>query len=302
MSNVVENLIAEFGIKHHLTPAFYLNNPIGVEIEIKWRDYFPQLWEKYLKNSPYSSLSLEKQTELTKECNKEEEILLPKLNKTITCGIPRGSDKYWEFAFNPSYNVSELIDQVETLQKTGLIPKGNHSLHVTLGNMKLTEDAYYLLLLLELHYINEDRIMSAFNKQNQKISASWARKGMGGLFLKDARELAFNSSCAIELRTLELSKNHSIKEVLLKTCFWSEIIIDKQNQITNSKVDIWNQLLFEMKQIVKSYNLTDENWKKPNIDPTVWLSYVNSFSTIKKEIIELEYAIVNKSSQKNKIR
>ena len=144
--------------------------------------------------------------------------------------------------------------------------------------------------------------MSAFNKQNQKISASWARKGMGGLFLEDARELAFNSSCAIELRTLELSKNHSIKEVLLKTCFWSEIIIDKQNQITNSKVDIWNQLLFEMKQIVKSYNLTDENWKKPNIDPTVWLSYVNSFSTIKKEIIELEYAIVNKSSQKNKIR
>lgn len=302
MNNVVENLIKEFGVEYTPTPSFYLNNPIGIEIEVKWRDYFPHLWEKYLKDCAYLDLSLEKQKQLTNECNKEEELLLPKLNKTIICGIPRGSDKYWEFAFQPTYNVSEIIEQVEILQQMSLIPKGNHSLHITLGNMKLTEDAYYLLLLLEVSYINEDRIMSAFNKQNQKISASWARKGMGGLFLKEARELAFNTSCAIELRTLELSKNNNIKEILLKACFWSEIIIDKQNQIPNSKINLWNQLLFEMKQIIKSYKLTDENWKKPNIDPIVWFSYVNCFSQIKQKILTLESKIDYTSSQKNKIR
>lgn len=272
---------------HAGTPEIYAVNSIGVEIEVKWRDYFPTLWEKYLKNSSYQQLSETDKYLLTQECNQLEKILLPKLEQTIQCGIPKGADKYWEFAFNPVTKLNLIIDQIQLLQVNHLIPEGRHSLHLTIGNMKISKDVYYLLLILELLTCDIERIQSGFNKDNAKMSAAWGRKGLGGLFQKEARELKHNCLVAVEMRTLELTSEISIKDLLIITSYYADIIIDKQNNISNSLIPMWNNLLKQIKNILIQNNLADENWKKPNLSPNYWHHYIQSFPLLKEQIIEI---------------
>lgn len=262
---------------------------LGIEIEVKWRYYFPQLWEKYLNNSSSPQLSQEKQDSLTQECSLLEKILLPKLALTEQCGIPKGQDKYYEFAFPPVKNIYILNSQLEILKKENLIPNGNHSIHITIGNLTANKDTYYLLLMLELLMCSKERIASAFHKENKALSSTWARKGMGGIFVKEARELEHNCLTAIELRTLEINDQTDILFILKLTSIISDIIYDKSKNIYNPNNILWNEWLDKTQNVLTEENLIDINWKKPNLLPEYWHNYINKFDRLKEKINPLTF-------------
>lgn len=281
---IANKLHQKFPCHIQTSPEFLVKNPLGLEVEIKWRHFFPTLWEKYLAYTPYQQLSVEQQEALTQECNILEQELLPKLEKTISCGIERGADKYWEFAFEPATKINLITQQVEILSEHNLIPAGNHSMHITVGNMRATKDSYYLLLLLEMLSCSKERIQNGFNQNNHKQSAAWGRKGYGGLFEKEARELKHNSQSAVEFRTLELNSTTNLYTLLQTTGTISDIIIDKQNKIYNPQIHTWDKFVSDSQEILKQLNLNDVNWQKPNLTPHYWEKYISHFDDLKKII------------------
>lgn len=276
--------------------------PIGIEIEVKWKYYFPELWDKYLKHTQYKDLTISRQEELTKECTEQEKTLLPKLKATEECGIERGADRYWEFAFGAVTDVGITIKQLSVLQDQNLIPTGNHSLHMTIGNLKGNKDSYYMLLLLEILFGNKERIESAFHKENDKLSNTWARKGMGGLFEKQSHELKYGYQNAIELRTLEVTPDTNIAQLLCLSSYVADIIYDKMQKKENKNIKHWEKWLYETQNILIKKNLIDVNWKKPNLTPEYWLNYIAVFDEIKLEIgnlyIDILQPLVNDKIQK----
>ena len=283
----IENLTQCFPTLLKRYEPYFAQNPIGLEVEVKWRDYFPGLWNKYLADTPYKMLAPELQKALSEECTELEKSLLPALELTQSCGVPKGADKYWEFAFAPVTNIELVCTQIDILQFHNLIPPGQHSLHMTLGNMRESKDSYYLLLLLELMTCDTKRIMTAFHKENHKLSASWARKGLGGLFVKEERELQHGAKEAIELRTLELTGHYNLYPFLKITSILSDIIINKQKKIPDMRVHAWNEFRHVAESLLKEKGLADENWKKPNLSPHYWQHYVEQFETLKEQLLPL---------------
>lgn len=288
---VLTNLEKEFNLQSQINHVWQGIAPIGIEIEVKWRDYFPELWDKYLKNTTYKDLSDNDKKSLTEECSKLEEVLVPKLNATVDCGLEKGADKYWEFAFGPATQMDLMVGQVNVLQQANLIPSGSHSLHLTIGGLNGNKDSYYMLLLLESLYSTGERIKSAFHKENAALSGTWARKGMGGLFVKDKNDLKHGYETAIELRTLELSDKHNIEDIVYLSSFLSDIIYIKKGQDSvlkesySNKITMWNNFVSKSSEILENYGLADKNWKKPNLSPEYWLQYISVFNTLSEEII-----------------
>lgn len=257
---------------------------LGIEIEVKWKHYFPTLWEKYLKNSSYNNLSAENQTALTHECSELEKYLLPKLALTEQSGIQKGQDKYYEFAFPPVKNIYLLNSQINILKKENLIPIGEHCIHITIGNLTANKDSYYLLLMLELLMCSKERIASAFHKENKALSSTWARKGMGGIFVKESRELQYNCSHAIELRTLEINNDTDLLYILKLTSLISDTILNKNRNIKDDNTYFWNNWITKVQTILNEENLIDTNWKKPNLTPEYWHNYIDKLDVLKKKI------------------
>lgn len=290
---VLTNLEQQFNVQSQINHVWQGICPIGIEVEVKWRDYFPELWEKYLKNSAYKDLSPIDQQCLTQECSQLEKILLPKLNATVNCGLEKGADKYWEFAFGPATQMNLMVGQVNVLQCANLIPSGSHSLHLTIGGLTGNKDSYYMLLLLETLFSTKDRIKSAFNKDNANISGTWARKGMGGLFVKDKNDLKHGYETAIELRTLELSDQNNIEDIIYLTSFLSDIIYAKKqnntvlNQSYQEKINIWNNFVNKSAEKLENYGLSDKNWKKPNLSPEYWIQYIDLFEKLSDNVKQI---------------
>lgn len=282
---ILHNLCQHFKQDMPTIQTWQSDITIGIEIEIKWSAYFPQLWEKYLKTSSFKNLSFNDKEALSKECTGLETVLLPKLQATQACGLEKGQDKYYEFAFPPIHNVYLINAMIQSLRAENLIPLGEHSLHLTVGNLPVCKDTYYLLLLLETQACNAQRIASAFHLENASLSATWARKGMGGLFQKEARELKNDASCASEFRTLHLTENTNVIQILKDTSIISQAIIDKRQGIETKEVLAWNRWLEKAKEVLNFYSLADENWKKPNLTPQYWRAYMLHLENIKEMLL-----------------
>lgn len=251
--------------------------PIGIEIEVKWRDYYPDLWEKYLSKNKYANLSELEKESLTEECTKRELILYEKLNKIAQCGISKGGDKYWEFVFEPVTNLELLDRQIRILQEIGALPDGRHSLHITIGGLKACKDVYYMLLVMEILMCSQERILSAFNKDQPKCSATWARKGMGGIFEKCAKELKHGYENAVELRTLELSADMDLYSDMKWLVSMLNTIQEKKQGLSTIKVEQWNKTVEKISQKLSDCYCEDKNWQKPNLDPASWQNYAHNF-------------------------
>lgn len=82
---------------------------IGIEIEVKFQSYFPEIFDKYFKNKKYLQFTEQEKENITNEISITEKDILKNLNKTIELGIPKGNDAYWEFAFNPVNNLTDVL-------------------------------------------------------------------------------------------------------------------------------------------------------------------------------------------------
>lgn len=300
MNNQAQDILNKLQDRFNYYPSSNNNYqalcPIGIEIEVKWRDYFPQLWDKYLKNTPYKELTPEQQQALTLECTLLEKELIPLLEATVECGVEKGADKYWEFAFGPATQMHLIINQVKVLQEVNLIPSGDHSLHITIGNLTDNKDSYYMLLLLEMLFSTKERIATGFHKDNVNLSGTWSRKGMGGLFVKDSSDLKYGYTKAIELRTLQLSNNTDIENILNLTSYLSDINYNKMQKIQTEENKLWDTWRDGAIEILVKNNLIDSNWKKPNLSAQYWHNYINQFDNLSqqltvlyKEVLENDY-------------
>jgi hypothetical protein len=191
--------------------------------------------------------------------------LLKKLEGVIECGIPKGVDKYWEFALNPVNDLSLLAKQVSLLKASNLIPKGDHSLHITVGGINPSKKIYWVLAALELIFLEKSRIIDGFSKKGN-YSDTWAKKGRAGIYRKNSFDLV-DSDVGFEFRTLLLSDDMDLYYIL-KT----------MNELIESDGIFLNKLREEFLNI----GLTDSNWETPSQNPDIWLKYVDNFDYLKK--------------------
>lgn len=285
---VLSNLRKHFGTQCTFQSDYESWNaicPIGIEVEVKWRDYFPELWSEFLATTPYAELNESQQRQLSDRCAEKESFLIPRLESTVSCGIDKGADRYWEFAFPPMTDVYILADQVNLLRQERLIPSGSHSLHLTIGNLRANKNSYYMLLLLEMMACDSNRIATGFHKENSKLSATWARKGLGGIFEKDATELKYGYKNAIELRTLALSDSIEPLELFKIASTVSDTIYEINTQVINNRTESWLNFVNKAQNILNGLGLADKNWKKPNLTPEFWSAYIENYDILRDAVL-----------------
>jgi len=249
--------------------------PVGIEVEVPWRGYFPDLWVDGFPNVDEETLA-----RITEECTKREETLIPKLRKTQECGVKRGADKYWEFAFDPVTDVRITCDHVEILRQHNLIPEGPHSLHITFGGLRATRDMHYVAMILECFACSPERILSGFHPTSEAQSVGWARKGFAGLFEKTgSHDLlhGYQYGCEIRLLTLPQTDDELFYLLDIGQCF---------AVLALNKDPMWTRIRDTLKMILLKNGLPDENWKKPHINPELWKDVAEKWPAVQAKVVD----------------
>lgn len=261
----------EFKIIIEEKPSLISKYTIGAEIEIKFKYFFPELFNKYFFNKKYENYSDDEKDIITNEITIQEVNILPLLEKTISLGIPKGNDPYWEFAFNPVNDLTLLYYQIEILKNANLIPCGEHSFHITVGGLKRDKRSYHMLLILELLFLKQDRILSGYNYDTY-MNTTWAKKGRAGITIKKENDL-IDCVEAIEFRTLMIYDDIDIYS-MFKTLYYL---------LHNDCDDLINNVIDEMQK----YNLPDKNWENIHRNMVIWNQYSDSFNSLSKYTKEL---------------
>jgi hypothetical protein len=271
---------------------------IGAEIEVNFSSYFPEFYKKYIATGEYKNGDFDTKGRISKEIAIEEDkYLLPTLLKTQKMGLPKGQDGYWEFAFLPVNDVYILLDQINLLRHIDLLPKGEHSLHLTLGDVQESEDVYYMLLLLEMLWGNKNRIYTCLNNlNNPHLSGSFGKKGRGGVFVKAARELEGSTVVACELRTLSINITDNrvddlltIRELLETVSLIAGFIKTAQNPAcwffqTGEEWKQWERWKIHAQNILEDHGVVaDSNWGKPHQSRGIWEKYCEEFDKMSLE-------------------
>lgn len=249
---------------------------IGCEVEVRWSAYFPDLWDEYLANTKHLDLTKADQEFISAECTRREEILLPRLKATEDAGIPKGKDRYYEFANAPCYHPATLSFELSLLKRLNLIPAGTkHSLQITVGGLGQTRDAGMLLMAMELlGYTSPERITSAAFSEK---AASWGRKGRAGLREREAAEMSLGASVGVELRTLELPlTDREINEMLSRCWLMANAIKDNGTQY-----DKWLLIVDELEELGRTHRIdTNLNWGRPWDNPNIWKDFAKKLPLI----------------------
>lgn len=259
---------------------------VGIEIEIPWRAYFPDLWQKYFgAGKKFEDFTPAEVQALQGESATFESALLANLEKTVECGVPRGKDRFWEFSFLPVETVEILVEQISILQANGLCPFGPYSLHVTIGKLRPTGRAYLALLLLELVYGSTSRIASGINGHNRYRGLSWARKGRGGIYHKTSAYLTGGDTTALELRTLPLPDSpENLLRLLRAITRLAHWLHEEQR---GKRSPEWHSLAILLEELLRSHSLEVKKWENPAIEPRVWECYVAAFPSMSSAAKEI---------------
>jgi hypothetical protein len=272
----IENLEREFGTNFLKQDSIISPYSIGIEIEVKFKYLFPEIHEKWFSKNKYEEYDDDFRRILNTEIKYAEANILPKLQKTIECGIPRGLDRYWEFAFNPVNDLSLTIQQIEILKELNLIPNGEHSLHITIAGLKPNNNVYWLLSYLELLFIDKSRIEKGFSKTYTKSSDTWAKKGYGGICEKNHHDL-IGCNVGFEMRTLTINENTDLVKLFSILAKYLNMIHKKEN------IDIFDKLISEY----ESRGLPNKNWQKPHMEPEIWNNFINNFDDLKEFVLKI---------------
>lgn len=276
----IDNLLQAFPGKPYLIPRTGDRIvPIGIEVEVPWRAYFPDLWVE-----GFPDVGAETLARITAECTEREKILLPKLMKTVECGVKSGADKYWEFAFDPVLDVSILCNQVSILQYNDLIPKGHHSLHITFGGIRLTRSAHYIAMVLEAVACNQARVLQGFTKDG--ASTGWARKGYAGMFEKSGEyDLMHGYEVGTEIRLLYLPEGDIELFALLNVAQKLACLVYDEQQY-GSTPRVLQYMINECGTILGEHGLPNTNWKKPHMNRDIWTKFAADLPSIQYEIAQ----------------
>lgn len=261
----VEALCKEFNTQLPVVDNIVCPYTVGIEIECKFRYYFPELFNRYFKDNTYMQLNSLDQQAIDGLISHHEKILLLKLEAVVECGIPRGGDKYWEFAMNPVNNIKYLVQQILILKKLELIPSGRHSLHITLGGLKPSRELYWILAYLQLIFIDKQRIQEALEKVEEQKSQSWGKKGLAGIHPKFESDLE-ESTQGLEFRTLYIDDNTNIIQLFTTL---NKLLTLLYNGHPLPFIDLVNEF--------KTCGLPDVNWGRPHQSKEIWDMYIVNY-------------------------
>lgn len=262
---------------------------IGIEIEVPWSSYFPGLWREFgLDSRKVSTLQADELAELGRRCAALESDLLPRLHKTVECGVPRGNDRYWEFSLKPANDVSLLVEQVRLLSAAGLLPRDRkHSLHVTVGDMPRCEELYYLCMLLELEFVDPQRIREGIAQTRQTIHTGWARKGLAGIFEKGQGELQGGAAVAAEIRMLQLPTTDTEFARLMDRVQWGvNAISDRLHGRMTSAASQWRCVMERAKDSLRAEGLPLENWSRGGQRYEVWEQFAQAMPRMRDALAQ----------------
>jgi len=255
--------------------------PVGIEVEVPWRNYFPDLWVNGFPNISDAEMS-----EITEECNRRESILLPQLRKTVDCGVNKGNDRYWEFAFNPVSSVGIIVNQLSVIREAGLMPGRMNSLHVTFGGVRVCRYSYYIALVAEAMVTSQERIRSAFTQGT--TSRGWARKGYAGVYEKQGSyDMMYGFQYGTELRLAEVPDNTiDLYNMLHVTQQMAVEVYQIQSGVFSSKT-VFDNMISELASILVRAGLPDKNWKKPHMEPETWEWFAEVLPEIRPQVIRV---------------
>lgn len=285
---VGEQLAAAFGLARHRPTPCPGTTPIGLEIEVPWSSYFPELWERFdLAHRKVRDLSVAETNALSAACADLEKDLLPRLHRTVACGVPRGNDRYWEFALDPVHDVTLLTHQVALLGDAGLLPRNRrHSLQITLGNLRATADVYHLAMLLELHTVDAHRVTFGLDQARAIVHTGWARKGQAGVLQKGASDLKHGSTVACELRLLSLpTEDGAFDHVMRLASFGANAIAQVQAGQTSELTERWRAQVAWQGRVLREHGLPNRRWKDRSQDASVWAGFAGHLDGLREQIL-----------------
>lgn len=258
---------------------------VGIEVEVPFSSFFPDLWAAYgLDRRHMGDLSPQERQALSTACTLLEDDLCPRLFKTTECGIPRGADRYWEFAHRPVADARILVEQVRLLTAAGLLPRDKpHSLHVTLGNLPRTESLYHLTMLAEAMFVDPHRITRgidqvAMRASRQELLAGWGKKGSSGLYEKPGAELEGGSAVGVEIRVLQLPTTDAAFSRLMGLIQWgADGIYDRRHGLQTQAAEDWGHVAVFCRAELARCGLPNVNWFKSGpsgrVDEDAWRGF-----------------------------
>lgn len=206
-------LAGAFGLQRPERPFLPGRVSIGLEVEIPHSSFFPSLWSRWGLGPGARRVNDLDGAELAAfgaELARAESPLRERLELARECGVARGNDRYWEFAFAPAFDLGLAWEQIELLTAAGLLPRARRqALQATLGGVGLDSDCHVLSMALELAHVDPARIRSGIEAARAPIFTGWARKGFGGALEKRASELLGGARRAVELRALQLPQTRA---------------------------------------------------------------------------------------------
>lgn len=288
---ICSKLAAEFGVPVPFRSGTPGPVSIGIEVEVPFSSYFPQIWARFrLAERGVSGLDTFEMLALNEETSAAEFALLPLLHRTVKCGIPRGNDRYWEFSLRPVFNGQILADQVSMLTAVGALPRDRrHALHVTLGSLIPSKSLYHLAMLLELHFVTPERIRDGLSRMRSPIHAGWGRKGLAGIYGKGPSDLQDGASLASELRILELPPEDSELRRLMASIQWcAGAIFERGRGSWSAEARAWQLFDDQIPLILADHGLSDVNWFKSGpgggVDHLAWETYIHGMPALLEEV------------------
>lgn len=246
---------------------------IGIEIEMTWRQAFPNLAKKWPVDGP-SPRDLDPNSEtyrrFSEEYDANERILKPLLTQ-VQAVIPRiGADAYWEFSFLPTRNINVTIAELALLYEANILSDDmDYSLHMTVAGIDNDRDAFAFLCGLEqAGGTSADRIYEAAHSKK----GAWSRKGTGGIMRRRSNELIGDDEVGYELRTLVCRTQEQINRILYKATDLTHLLQDG---------DGWKIFRKNIETSLHKQGLELKAWGRPKEDPTPWLAYAKLLDLIR---------------------
>lgn len=235
---------------------------VGIEIEMTWRQAFPELSQRFVSPSTLHKKS-EAYQAFSNAYDMHDKQLRPTLEHLKNV-IPRvGADAYWEFSFLPTNNLSITSAELSLLYDAAILRDDQeYSLHMTVAGITNDRDAFAFLCGLEqAGGTSPQRIIDAANSKK----GSWARKGKGGTLKRRPEELMGDDIIGYEFRTLSAQSEAQMNTVLTTAA-------DLAHMYT-ADPEAWKAYRGSIEHELTEHGLELKTWPQPRIDPGTWLAY-----------------------------
>ena len=260
---------------------------IGAEIEIPWRCVIPDYYTWF--NQPYTDFSDEKRARFNEVCEQIDARLKKLYEFTVDAGIPKGRERYHEFAHNPVNWHGTLADEINLLFDAGLIPSNqNLPLHLTVGGIPLTKKVGILAFILEsVGGSTGERIRKPYNQPY--IQQSWNRKGTAGLKERSEDVMQGRYKTGTEIRTLVANTPEQVRYILYTAQMLGASILHS---------DIGHEIGWaNLEEIVTDTYLAPMGMKKWFDDPSTHLEPWNSLASFVERNAQELKDLVDKNSK-----